>query len=277
MLSAISLAAFGGEIIGVVGPSGSGKTSLFRVLYGQEKPSFGSVFFLQKPLRDRSKYSVRYLQQEHTFSSRDRVMSTLIDQARDLGSTREQANEMALVMCRELALDDVNVRLGALPTALRRMCELAMVLIGAPPLVLLDMPLGPLGSKLSRLAIGWIGRAAQRGSCVLVAECRTDLLESLVTRVIVLKTGRVVHDGRPGAVAEVGASGAYVIRTNADFSSCPFIQMALPIGRDTRITLSEGATREQMIGWVLEQQGTVEMVRPARSLADVLTDIDYSR
>jgi ABC-2 type transport system ATP-binding protein len=175
---------------------------------------------------------------------------------------------------RRFVTETARRRLSELPDGHRRCIELGSVLQANPRLIVLDSPFRSMTGSVASAAVIALAEAASNGSTIVLADTRLDLLDSLCTRIVVMSEGKVVHDGLVGAIASVGASRVWLVRTSADLSGCALVERALPIGRDTRVTLREGASREEFLRWILDKGERIEALRPARSLADVLSDVE---
>ena len=66
-----------------------------------------------------------------------------------------------------------------------------------PPHLVLDEPTAQLDPEGTRLVGEALRELAATGTALLVAEHKTDLLDGLCDRVVVLDGGRIVLEGRP--------------------------------------------------------------------------------
>ncbi|MFO0658830.1 MAG: ATP-binding cassette domain-containing protein [Polyangiaceae bacterium] len=271
-LSSISLCVRPGEIVGVVGPSGSGKSTLLRIASGVLKPKAGVARVGQTLAHKAARGVIAYLPPDDALSSRHRVSdeATFFQNLRGLASPDVEA--WARSWRQRFIAETSRKRVSELPDGYRRCIELGATLKHPAALVTLDTPFRSLTGSLASAAVIAIAEAASNGSAVVLTDPRLDLLDTLCTRIIVMKQGRIAHDGVVGAIANVGIARVWVIRTDADLSGCEQVEKAIPVGRDTRVTLREGASREAFLRWVLDQGARIEALRPARSLADVLSE-----
>ena len=94
---------------------------------------------------------------------------------------------------------------------------LASLLAMRPPHLVLDEPTAQLDPEGTRLVGEALRGLARTGTALLIAEHKTDLLDGLCSRVIVLDAGQVVLDGRlprssPTQGWPVGRGAAVAVR-----------------------------------------------------------------
>jgi branched-chain amino acid transport system permease protein len=112
---------------------------------------------------------------------------------------------------RDLAADEDTVA-GTLALADRRRLELAMVLSGAPRLVLLDEPAAGLGpADAQRLVRALRDVIAHTGCAMLVVEHDMEIVRGLADDVAALHQGRVIaHGSMDEIVADAAVRQAYL-------------------------------------------------------------------
>jgi energy-coupling factor transporter ATP-binding protein EcfA2 len=79
---------------------------------------------------------------------------------------------------------------------------IASLLAMRPPHLVLDEPTAQLDPEGTRLVGEALRGLASTGTALLIAEHKTDLLDGLCSRVVVLDGGRIVADGPAAAVLE---------------------------------------------------------------------------
>jgi branched-chain amino acid transport system ATP-binding protein len=219
-LSGVSLSVEEGEAVGLVGPNGAGKTTLFNCLLGLERPDSGRVTFKDNdltrlPVHRRARLGIgRTFQRVELFaelSVRDHLL--IAERARQgrgglvadlLGRGRPDADELARV-------DGVLALVGlagaaelpveALSLGHARLVELGRALMTEPELLLLDEPSSGL-DRVESLALAGILRSVQdeRGTAVLLVEHDLEMVQRVVTRLLVLDSGEVLASGPVASV-----------------------------------------------------------------------------
>jgi heme exporter protein A len=194
-LSKVSLSLGAGEIVGLLGPNGAGKSTLIGILSTLLVPGSGEV-----------RYG-RYLPREAGPALRARIGFL----AHELFLYPElSARQNLTFFARLYGLDDSNVPMAALERAgltdraddvvggfsrgMRQRLALERALLHRPRLVLLDEPFTGLDDSAVRIVGDRIRELARGGALVLVATHDLDLADGLVTRVVLVRDGRVVGD-----------------------------------------------------------------------------------
>jgi branched-chain amino acid transport system ATP-binding protein len=204
----VSLRVGAGERMAVIGPNGAGKSTLFGLISGELRPDGGDVLLAGRSLRRVSPQRRARLGLGRTFQAA-RLFA---------GLTVRENIEIAIVCARGCsgeddagrALEEVGLGRGSLerPAASlaqgeRKRLELAMVLAGAPRLLLLDEPTAGMGLR-ERAAIMEliVGAAGRRGVTMVFTEHDMDTVFAHAQRVVVMDRGKPIADGTPRAVRE---------------------------------------------------------------------------
>lgn len=188
----------------IIGESGSGKTSLLRLLAGLIPWVYyakvnGTIRVLGLNPLDEADVArlpplVGYAPQSTSYAF------TQLHVKEELLSRQYFLEEQGVRI--RLKVDDVvymlnlknvlNYRIEWLSGGFRRKLLIARSLIGPPPLVLLDEPLGDLDDS-SRRTIREVLLNARRYSTILVAEHYVDELVELVDKIIVVSNGALIE------------------------------------------------------------------------------------
>jgi ABC-type ATPase involved in cell division len=192
-----------GEIVALVGPAGAGKSTVLRLLWGEERPSGGSVRVDDEDVGGLGRRGIARLRRrlgvvpeppglwtEHSAVGQITVV------LRALGFSRRDARSRALAALRDAGLA---ARAGARPDELaageRQRLALARALASDPAVLLADEPiLGPgeaLDSPAARETIALLRAVHLRGATVLVATQAAALAEALKARPLLLDGGRL--------------------------------------------------------------------------------------
>jgi ABC-type branched-subunit amino acid transport system ATPase component len=216
----VTLVAPQGRITGLIGPNGAGKTSFFNACSGLLRPADGTICLFgddatrwSPAQRARRGLGRTFQRMEIVNAMTVRGNVALGSECRLVGSnpfsqlvTRsdqrrsiEVAAEEALEMCGIDHLADVTA--GVLSTGQRRLVELARVLAGNFPILLLDEPSSGLDEEESD-RFGEILQTAvrERGIGILLVEHDMDLVMGVCAHLYVLEFGRVIFEGAPTEV-----------------------------------------------------------------------------
>ncbi len=194
-VSRVSLTARRGDIVGLLGPNGAGKSTLVGMLATLVTPSSGNVRFGEHgpragggELRRRIGLLAHELYLYPELSARQNLnffaqMYGLSDRA-----AVDAALERAGLTAR--AADPVS----EFSRGMRQRLGLERALLHAPRLVLLDEPFTGLDDSAVSLVSERLRRLAADGAIVVLATHDLDLAEGLVSRVALVRDGRLVAD-----------------------------------------------------------------------------------
>ncbi|MGW4510561.1 ABC transporter ATP-binding protein [Streptomyces sp. NPDC004393] len=201
-----------GEMVGYIGPNGAGKSTTIKMLTGILTPSGGRLRVAGiDPARERLRLAQRI---GVVFGQRTTLWwdLPLIDSYRLMhrmyripdGWYRERLDRLVELL--ELgSLLDVPVRQLSLGQRMRG--DIAAALLHDPEVLYLDEPTIGL-DVVSKAKVRAFLRElnADRGTTVLLTTHDLQDIEQLCSRVMVIDHGRLVYDGAPGALHEVGDS-----------------------------------------------------------------------
>jgi branched-chain amino acid transport system ATP-binding protein len=200
-LDAVSLSVRPGEAAGIIGHNGAGKTTLLKVLFGQIRPMSGTVAYAGV-IRDHAdcRDSIR---RGMAFVPADRYTFPTLTVRENLQIAALNADSSSATAKAERTMDElfpiVGRRLNQVASTLsggeRRMLGISMALMWDPRLLLLDEPSLGLAPAVSERVFEVISMlVATEGLSVLCVEQSIPQLLSLVSRVYVLREGRMQRE-----------------------------------------------------------------------------------
>ncbi|MCU1499971.1 MAG: znuC [Acidimicrobiales bacterium] len=203
VVAGLDLRVDAGEVIGLLGPNGSGKTTLVRGLLGLAPVLRGSVelFGVSRP-RFRDWGRVGYVPQRQTIGGgipstvREVVASGRLTSVRPFRFARaaDRAEVAEAIEAVGLA-DQAAATVSTLSGGQQRRVLIARALASAPELLVLDEPTAGVDSANQVALAGTLAELARRGTTIVLITHELGPAEPLVTRTIVLRSGRIVHDG----------------------------------------------------------------------------------
>lgn len=201
-----------GEVLAVLGANGSGKSTLIRSLLGAVPLSGGSVRLFGEPLGPGVPWMrVGYVPQRVPVASGmpstalEVVRSGLLS-GRSLRPPRD-ARTRALA-----ALDEVGMagragqRVQEMSGGQQQRVQIARALVRRPDLLVLDEPTSGIDLPTQEAFVSTVRRMHENGGTVVVVLHELGEFGPLIQRSVVLRHGRVVHDGVP-PVARVEHAG----------------------------------------------------------------------
>jgi len=167
VLDGVSLEIEAARITGLLGPSGCGKSTLMRSIVGVQRVAGGAVRVLgQEAGTPALRRRVGYVTQAPSVYADLTVRQNLAYFARVLSARRDAVDEVTdTVDLREYAM----TRVGRLSGGQRARVSLAVALLGAPDLLVLDEPTVGLDPVLRRELWGTFRQLTERGVTLLVS------------------------------------------------------------------------------------------------------------
>ncbi len=210
VLRGISFGVDPGEAVALLGGNGSGKTTLVRALMGLVPTTRGQVHIFGAPLRRFHHWSrVGYVPQKSTASLSGAKVKEVVATGRlarrrpfvPAGRTDRQAVLDALSAV-DLA-DRAGDEMANLSGGQQQRVLIARALAGRPDLLVLDEPTAGVDLEHQQVLATLLDGLISSGTSVLVVLHEVAALAPLICRALVLREGRVVHDG---ALAGLGAT-----------------------------------------------------------------------
>jgi ABC-2 type transport system ATP-binding protein len=187
-LRGVSLSASPGELMAVIGPNGAGKTTLLSILAGIQQPDGGKVEAASR---------IGWVPQGAALYSKLTVRENLT-----LFARLERCADLSATVERMLDLTGLGDRAGDLVGTLsggnRQRVNIAIGLLAAPEVLLLDEPSSALDPRQRQRLWEFILRLAGEGTTVLYATHHIQEADRYADRLIVLADGENVFAGPPG-------------------------------------------------------------------------------
>jgi ABC-2 type transport system ATP-binding protein len=195
-LQGVSFAAARGERLAVIGPNGAGKTTLLQIVAGSLAPTGGTV--------SRPPEEVGWVPQQPALYGKLSVEENLrlfarLEKVTDVDAVVAGMLEQTGLAAR--AADEV----GRLSGGNRQRVNIAIGLLGDPPVLLLDEPTSSLDPRQREVLWEFVGGLAARGTTVVYSTHNVGEAERYADRVLVLADGELLFLGSSaGLQAEVG-------------------------------------------------------------------------
>ena len=199
-VSHVSLAVHRGDILGLLGPNGAGKSTLIGILATLVAPSSGTVSYgggaangANGPeIRRRIGILAHELHLYPELSARQNLEFFAQLYGLPARSTADAALEAAGLTDRG---DDP---VSEFSRGMRQRLALERSLLHDPRLVLLDEPFTGLDDRAVRIVSDRIRELAGRGAMVVLATHDLDLADGLITRMAVIRNGRLLSESVAG-------------------------------------------------------------------------------
>jgi branched-chain amino acid transport system ATP-binding protein len=217
-VSGLSFTVAPGDIFGIIGPNGAGKTTAVNLVSGVIKPTSGAVRFDGKDVTGKAPHQLtalglaRTVQATTVFSTRSvaencRRGSYLTRYPGFISAFFGTGRTAAMARDSETRIDEVldwldlaRVRdtvAGDLPYGAQKTLGMAISLMSAPKLLMLDEPVAGLSAAEADNVRDTIKKVRDRGISVVVIDHNMRFMAGLCDRILVLHHGQELAHGSP--------------------------------------------------------------------------------
>jgi iron complex transport system ATP-binding protein len=210
LVDSVDLEVRAGEMVALLGPNGAGKSTLLKMLCGQSRPTSGAVTFEGRGLTEWAPRELARRRAVLPQSSAVPFEFTALEivllgrSPHGDASAREAMARQAMEKTESLHLAGRTVT--TLSGGEMQRVQLARVLVqigldgGAPRCLMLDEPISNLDPAHQHSALQIARDLARDGAAVLVVLHDLNLAAQYATRLVLMKTGKIVADGSPADV-----------------------------------------------------------------------------
>ena len=186
-----------GSIFALLGSNGAGKTTVVRILSTLQGSDAGTAQVngfdvVQQPAEVRNSISLtgQFAAVDEILSGRENLI--LIARLRHLDGPGDIADEL---LDRFSLTEAAGRKVSTYSGGMRRRLDIAMSLIGKPPVIFLDEPTTGLDPQ-ARIEV-WqsVKELAEQGTTVLLTTQYLDEAEQLADRIAILHEGRIIVNG----------------------------------------------------------------------------------
>ena len=229
VLQNLDLEVSAGGVLALLGPNGAGKTTTIGILSTLVLPDSGTATVCGYDVVREADAVRRVISVTGQSSAVDGVLTgreNLRMMARLGGLSRTAARERADQLLDRFSLEQAgDKRVSTYSGGMRRKLDLAISLIGTPPVVFLDEPTTGLDTRSRQSLWDGIRALADAGTTVLLTTQYLEEADRLADRIAVLEHGAIVADGtaaelksRVGSemLALHGADGETVLEVPTD-------------------------------------------------------------
>jgi branched-chain amino acid transport system ATP-binding protein/neutral amino acid transport system ATP-binding protein len=193
------LAVAAGEIVALIGPNGAGKSTLLKLVAGLLRPSGGSVRFKDRDIAgwaapDISRAGLSFVPQERNVFGTMSVAENL-EMGGYIDGTHARQRMAELYERFPMLADKRRAAARTLSGGQRQILAMAVALMNAPDLLLLDEPTAGLSPRAAEELFGTILALNKSGVAILMVEQNALEALSVSARAYVLVQGRPEREG----------------------------------------------------------------------------------
>lgn len=205
-LDCINLDIKEGEFVSIVGTSGAGKSTILKLIYAEERPTEGLVYFQENPIDSISRRKLPFHRrrigtvfQDFKLLPKKTAFENVAYAMEVSGMPKDEILEDVPQILDIVGLGD---KLGKYPHELsggeQQRVALARALIHKPLIILADEPTGNLDPKSSLEIIDLLLKINYLGTTVVLASHDKEIVNKAAKRVVVVEKGKIVCDDAKG-------------------------------------------------------------------------------
>lgn len=202
VLADVNIAFQAGEFVSIVGASGAGKSTLLKLIYAEEVPTNGEIYFNERPVGKINRKHLPFfrrnigtvfqdfklLPQKTAFEN---VAYALEVDGRSTAEINEEVPEI-------LTIVGLGAKMHHFPKQLsggeQQRVSLARALIHRPKVIIADEPTGNLDPISSDEIIHLLLEINSLGTTVLLATHNRNIVDKIGKRVVLIDNGRIIQD-----------------------------------------------------------------------------------
>jgi ABC-2 type transport system ATP-binding protein len=197
VLDDVDLEVDQGTIFALLGPNGAGKTTIVRILSTLLKPDAGTasvagfdVATQAADVRESISLTGQFAAVDEILTGRENlILMARLRRVKDAGQIADD------LLARFQLIDAAKRRVATYSGGMRRRLDIAMSLIGNPPVIFLDEPTTGLDPQARIEVWNSVKELAGQGTTVLLTTQYLDEAEQLADRITILHQGRIIANG----------------------------------------------------------------------------------
>ncbi|MFZ2187805.1 MAG: cell division ATP-binding protein FtsE [Candidatus Moraniibacteriota bacterium] len=206
VLDNINISFQPGEFISIVGASGAGKSTLLKLIYAEEIPTQGEVYFNERPLGKINRKHLPFFRrnigtvfQDYKLLPQRTVFENVAYALEVDGRSTAEINEEVPEILEIVGLGD---KICKFPKQLsggeQQRVSLARALIHRPKVIIADEPTGNLDPVSANEIIQLLLEINSFGTTVLLATHNKGIVDKIGKRVVLISKGQIIHDQDKG-------------------------------------------------------------------------------
>ncbi len=206
VLKGVNLTIFPGEFLSLVGPSGAGKSTLLKLIYAEEIPTEGEVYFNERPVTQINRKHLPYYRrnigtvfQDFKLLPQKTAFENVAYALEVDGRSEEEINAEVPEILDIVGLGN---KMDKFPHQLsggeQQRVSLARALIHRPKVIIADEPTGNLDPTSSNDIIRLLLEINSFGTTIILATHNKSIVDKLGKRVIMVNEHHIAHDQSKG-------------------------------------------------------------------------------
>ena len=218
-LNNVSLSIDEGEFVVIIGPSGAGKSTLIRIINQLVAPTSGDVIFKGQSISSAKGKELRRLRshigmifQHYNLIERTNVLKNVLHGklgqvsffTSAFGRYSQEDRNTAMDLLKQVGLEDQTYkRADELSGGQMQRVGICRALMQNPALILADEPIASLDPKSSDVVMTQLKDITEsKGVTTIVNLHQVDVAKKFATRIIGVRKGEIVFDGKPSELTD---------------------------------------------------------------------------
>lgn len=206
VLKGVNLTIYPGEFLSLVGPSGAGKSTLLKLIYAEEVPTEGEVYFNERPVTQINRKHLPYYRrnigtvfQDFKLLPQKTAFENVAYALEVDGRSEEEINAEVPEI---LDIVGLGSKMDKFPHQLsggeQQRVSLARALIHRPKVIIADEPTGNLDPTSSNDIIRLLLEINSFGTTIILATHNKSIVDKLGKRVIMVNEQHIARDQSKG-------------------------------------------------------------------------------
>lgn len=201
-LERVNVTIMPGEFISLVGPSGAGKSTFMKLIYAEEQPTEGTVYFKDRAIKDIASHLLPFyrrnigtvfqdfklLPQKTVFEN---IAYALEVDGLPAKQIRDEVHEIVDIVGLSQKADKFPRELSG---GEQQRVAIARALIHHPTVICADEPTGNLDPISTKDITDLLLEINSYGTTVIVATHKKEVVDAINRRVIAIQDGHIAHD-----------------------------------------------------------------------------------
>lgn len=195
-----------GEFVTVVGHSGAGKSTLLKMLYAEESPTTGNVYFHRKNITELRNKELPYHRRKIGMVFQDykllpkKTLAENVAFAMEVAGKRDSEIEDSVPQILDIV--GLGKKLNVYPDEVsggeKQRAALARALVNKPKILIADEPTGNLDPISTWDIMQLLLKINEFGTTVVLATHNKPTVDKICKRVVVMDKGRIIRDEAHG-------------------------------------------------------------------------------
>ena len=202
ILKGVSLDIFPQEVVCIIGPSGAGKSTFLRCLNLLERPTNGTILFLNEDIlkiKNIDSYRAKVgmvFQQFNLFLNKNVLQNCILAQRKVLKRKKDEAFNIAIESLKKVGmLDYKDYSIQQISGGQKQRVAISRVLCMHPEVILMDEPTSALDPVMVNEVLQVIQNLAKEGRSMIIVTHEMRFAKEVATKVVYMEDGKIIEVG----------------------------------------------------------------------------------